>query len=253
MFQPSSIIKYHKLISFGISLGFLIVVQRFATPVPVFRFLIPAFLILAGLASYYNRWYLKQINKYNFWRMLRPLLILLSAFGLFSIFPSESIRGVFLISAIFFITFSEILIGVNSENLVLVETLLTAFGQFFTLCALYIYAPTYGFYYVFAVFALSALLSRAYYDLIPQSANIKFITSLVIGLFCAEIFWALNFLPGYFSATAFLLFSIFYFCITINYYHFFQTLSFKKIQFHLLLIVFSSALVLISAPWSIIQ
>lgn len=252
MKEVEQVTKYHKFVSFGIALGFLIVVQKFATPEPIFRFLVPAFLILAGGASYYNSWYLNKINKYNFWSVLRPLLVLVAAFGLFLIIPGETIRGVFLLSAVIFITLAEILIGLNAENILLIETLMAAFGQFFTLAAFYEYAPAYGVYYVFGVFIATFFLTRVFYESVPQSAKIKMVTALIIGLFSAEVFWALNFLPLHFSPLAFLLFVIFYFCLISNYYYFFRVLTLKKIQFHLFLIIFCSAAVLICTPWFVI-
>ncbi|MBX9837041.1 MAG: hypothetical protein K2X69_01875 [Silvanigrellaceae bacterium] len=248
-----NIVKYHKLISFAIGLGFLIVVQKYATPQPVFRFLVPAFFVLALLATFYNNWYLKQINKFNFWLIVRPLMLLLAGFGLFLIIPSEAMRGLFLISAVLLITFSEILLGATTESLLINETLLIAFGLFFTFSALYQYAPLYGIYYVVALFILTALLTRSFYEFVAQSTKVKLVSAVVLALFTAEIFWCLSFLPLHFSALALVLFNIFYFCLILNYYNFFHVLSLKKIQFHLLLIFVCTVVVLFSTPWSIIQ
>lgn len=88
-------LKRHKFISFCWGLLFLIIVQKFVQPQPVFRFLAPAFLFYAAIVGAYNTWYLKQIQKYNFWTVLRSLMLLAAAFGVFLILPSENLRGLF--------------------------------------------------------------------------------------------------------------------------------------------------------------
>lgn len=249
MFDPE---KHHKFVSFAIALAFLIVIQRFATPEPIFRFLVPAFLVLTILVTIYNRWYLKKIQKYNHWLAVRPLLLLCAGFGLFSVLPSEGVRGLFLISSVLLITFCEFLVGAKAENFFVNETLIIAFGIFCAFCAFYQYAPTYSIYYVIGMFVGSGLLARSFYEFLPISEKAKIVGSIMLALFCAQIFWALSFLHLHFSALAFVLFSIFYFLMTVSYYHVFHILSFKKIQFHLFLVSACIILVLISTPWSLI-
>ena len=78
-------LKYHKLLSFIIALLFLIGLQKFVVPQPVFRFLLPAFLVYVVGVVAYNRWYLRQIQAYNFWLLVKLVLMLFAAFGLFLI------------------------------------------------------------------------------------------------------------------------------------------------------------------------
>ena len=61
--MSESILKHHKLISLCIGLGFLLSVQKFAVPEPIFRFLIPTFFLYILIAAAYNSWYLKQDPK----------------------------------------------------------------------------------------------------------------------------------------------------------------------------------------------
>ena len=246
-------LKHHKLISFCVGLGFLIIFQEFATPQPIFRFLIPAFLVYAGAVTAYNRWYLKQINQYNVWILIRPLLLLLSGFGIASLVPSLALRGVFLIISVGLITSVEILLGNLAENILLIETLFIAFGLFFTFAGYYYNAPSFETLYLMGVFATSALLVRSFYESVPRPERIKVISALIIGLFTAELYWALNFLQFPYTVLAVLLFNIFYFCLILNYYFFFHILNFKKIQFHLFLTSASTVLVLITTPWNIIR
>ncbi len=246
-------LKYHKLISLVWGLTFLIVLQTFSTPEPIFRFLIPAFIGYTALVTLYNVWYLKQIDKYNFWIILRPILLLLSGFGLFLIIPSDLLRGSFLIVSVGVIAFFEIILGNFAENFLLNETLLIAFGLFFLFFAFYHYLPNYQTYYLAGIFFGSALLTRSFYEFVPKSSRVKLIGAVTIGLFCSQLYWTLNFLQFHFSALSLILFNIFYFCLILNYYFLFHILNFKKIQFHLLLILICSVVVLISTPWQILK
>jgi len=246
-------LKEHKLISFCIGLVLVIVLQKFATPEPVFRFLLPAFLLYASVVFIYNRWYLKQIQKYSIWVGLRAMLLLAGAFGLFLIIPTESFRAFYLVVTVALIWFGEAMLGKEGENILLNETLVIAFGLFIFFSASYQYVPVYGPLYAVGVFVSAVLLSRSFYELVPQADYSKLISSVVLGLFCTEFFWALSFLPFHFSIQGIFLFNLFYLCLILNYYHQFHNLNLKKIQFHLLLILACSAVALLSTPWKIIQ
>ena len=78
-------------------------------------------------------------------------------------------------------------------------------------------------------------------------------SAVVVGLFCAELFWVLNFLPFHFSALSVILFNFFYFCLVLNYYHLFHNLNFKKIQFHLGVMALSSFLIALATPWEVLN
>lgn len=244
-------LKYHKLISFCIGLLFLIVLQKFATPLPVFRFLLPAFFIYTAAVMLYNRWYLKAIGKYNFWIALRPALLLASGFGLFLIIPNEFLRGLFLIITVLVITFFEIILGNFAENILLNETLIIAFGLFFYFFAANYYTPAYQPLYLLGTFLSSSILARSFYEFIPKNGRTKMIGAVAIGLFCAEFFWVLNFLQFHFSVLSVILFNLFYFCLIINYYFLFHVLNFKKIQFHLFLMAVCGLAVIAATPWKI--
>ncbi|MEK7161236.1 MAG: hypothetical protein AAB729_00925 [Patescibacteria group bacterium] len=232
---------------------FLIVLQKFATPQPIFRFLLPAFLLYALAVFFYNRWYLKQIQKYSIWASLRVMLLLAAAFGLFLIIPTEGFRGLYLVITVGLISVGEIMLGKEGENILLNETLIIAFGLFLSFSAFYQYMPAFGVVYAVGIFVSATLLARSFYELIPQTGYYKLVGSVALGLFSSEIFWALNFLPFHFSVQGVFLFNIFYLSLILNYYHQFHNLNLKKIQFHLLLITVCSFVVLLFTPWNIIQ
>jgi hypothetical protein len=246
-------LKHHNLISFGLGLAFLIILQRFATPEPIFRFLVPAFLFIAAVIVFYDRWYLKQIGRYNVWVLMRPLLLLFSLFGIFLVIPTDAIRGLFLIASVLAITIFQILLPNQAENVLLNETLLIAFGLFFSFFAAYHYFPSYGPWYLVGVFVGATLLARAFYEFLPKSETVKFFNAAILGFFSCQLFWSLIFLPFHFSALSLLLFNVFYFCLILNYYHLFHILNLKKIQFHLALIVACNFLVLLATPWRVLK
>lgn len=244
-------LKHHKLISFVFGLLFLIVLQKFATPEPIFRFLLPAFLLYVGVLTFYNRWYLKKIEKYNFWIVLRPMLLLCSAFGVFLIVPSGFLRSLFLILAVAIITFFEIILGNFAENILLNETLVIAFGLFFYFFSSYYYAPAYQALYFLGVFCSASLLTRSFYEIMAQSQKTKIVGAITMGLFCSELYWVLNFLHFHYSVLSLLLFNFFYFCLILNYYYLFHILNTKKIQFHLFLMLLCTALAFAVTPWTL--
>lgn len=231
----------------------MIILQVLSNPQPVFRFLVPAFLVFALVVFFYNRWYLKSVQKYNLWVVVRQLLLLAGAFGLFLVIPSPSLRGLYLILAVFVIVFFQYALENFAENLWINQTLIIAFSYFTSLFAFGQYYPSYRFFSLVGVFASTFLISRAFYEFIPQPDKAKVVISAVLGLLVTELFWALNFLPFHFSALAMVLFGLYYFSLIVNYYFFFQILNFKKIQFHLALVFLCITAAILATPWEILQ
>lgn len=244
--------KLHNILSLCIGLLFLLILQKLSISRPVFRILVPVFGLFVLLVSAYNRWYLQQLQKYNFWIVLRHALLLLAGLGLFLILPNSGLRGAFLVTSVLLIAFFEYFLGSFSENILMLEILVIAFGLFMALAAGAQDYPGYGSWFVILAFAASLLLSRCFYEFIPQPSRTKLVVSLTLGLLMAQLFWAFSFLPFHFSALAVMLFNLYYFCLALNYYYFFETLNLKKMQFHLGLVVAASAAVILATPWKII-
>jgi len=256
--------RYHNLISFLIGVGFFLTLQNLS----IFRYLLPAFLIFTLLVSWYNKWYLRQIQKYNFWVIVRPFLLLWSGFGIFFTVPSAGMRSLFLAVSILLIIFFELMIGNFAENLLINETLIISLGLFITFSAFNQYflkienfnlvffqikSLSLQPFYIIGLILSSFLLARSFYEFIPKPNKTKILASLIIALFCVELFWSLSFLPFHYPVLGLILFNIFYFCLIISYYHFFQTLNFKKIQFHLMFIILTSSSVALTTPWKILE
>ncbi len=247
------IARYHRIISAILSIAFLVVIQLFATPQPIFRFLIPAFFGLLAAFGFYNWLYLGWQDKWNWWVWLRPLLFLVGWFGLFFIMPNDFLRGLFLLGGLPLVYFIEALTSNVGQQLLFNEVLLTAFCFFMGAAAAAQYYPKFSLLYTAVVFGFIALLCRASYEFTPLSAPHKSSSALIIALFTTELFWVLNFLPFHYSALALILFNLFYLCWALYYYFIFNHLTPKRIQFHLILAsVFILAIVIIT-PWKILS
>lgn len=261
----------HKIVSVAIGALYAILLYRLSVPQPVFRVMLPVFLLFCLAASYYNKKYLHQINKYNFWVLVRSVLIFFSGFAIFFLLPTPVLRTLFLITAFLVISLAEVNLGNFAESLVINETLLIAFGLLLGFAAMGQYFPDFhqialhlGRWhllnwqfslqplYLLGIFLAIFLLSRAFYEFIPQRDKTKWVAATALSLFCAELFWAESFLPLHYSAQGLILLCLFYFCLILNYYHFFQTLTIKKVQFHLMLVALAIVIVVLATPWKIL-
>ncbi len=242
----------HPIISGVISVLFVIVVQVFATPDPVYRFLLPAFVIYLAAVGTYNFFYLRHIHSVNIWVALRPLLLIAGWFGVYFIIPNEFWRGVYLLAGVPVIYFIERMLGNPGEQLLFNETTLAAFTGYMTIVAFSHYYLLPGTIYLLAAFVFTVLLTRSSYELTPQSLRAKWLVAIVMGLAITEVFWAASFMPLHYSATALLVFDIFYTAWTLCYYFLYNHLTSKKIQFHIVLAVLFAFIILAVTPWSII-
>lgn len=245
------LIRTHTIVSVATALAFVIVVQIFATPLPVFRFLIPAFLVYLGAVALYNRWYLRRQDRWNIWVWLRVPLFLTAWFGMFFLIPSSLGRGAFLLIGVPIVFFFESLVGNTGQQLGWNEFLLTAGGVLLSIFGLNYYFIFPGVLYLLVVFVAVTLLVRTSLELVPHDTLVKWVASLAIGLFVTELFWAASFLPLHYTALAVIVFNALY-VVWIMYYHYlYHTLTLKQIQFHLLLALVLTAVMFITTPWSI--
>ena len=245
--------KYHNYIAVAINVSFLILLQEFSYPRPVFRFLIPIFFLFAAIISLYHYWYLRKIEKFNLWTLIRPVLYYASAFSLFIIITPDFLKGLFLISAVALGFVFEIFMGKFAENVVLNETLLVAFGMFMSVFAYALYyAPAFLTWYLAIIFVGSFLSIRSLYEFIPNINGSRLTASVAIALFMTQIFWTLTFLPLHYSADAIILFNAFYFCVILNYYYAFNNLNTRKFQLHFFIFMGINIFILVVTPWKIL-
>lgn len=245
--------QHHKLISICIGLLYMVVLQIFSSPQPVFRFLLPAFLAVLGLTYAYNRAYLKHLGQYNFWVLLRPSLLESAGFLLYLLLPGPFSRGLFFIATVAIIAVFESLLANFSENVLLNQTLLTAFGFAYAFLGFSQYFPSFGFLYLLSFFASAFLIARCFYEFIPHQGNIKLLNALGVAFLSTQVFWGISLLPFDFAALAVLMFLFFYVLLVLNYFSLFQTLTLKKIKFYFGLAGLSVILVFAATKWGIIK
>lgn len=243
--------RIHLIISAIISVLFLVIVQFFATPLPVFRFLAPAFIVYVLVVALYNRRYLRLKEKWNFWLWLRIPLFLFSWFGLFFLIPSGFGRGLFLLISLPIIFFFESLVGNSGQQLGWNEFLLTAAAALITLFGFSYYFILPGVLYLLATFISVTMVVRSSFELVPDDPAVKWVASLSLGLFATELFWAISFLPLHYTALAIFAFNALYVLWIIYYHYLYKTLTRKQVQFHLVLALVLAAVMLVSTPWSI--
>ncbi|HEX3099482.1 MAG TPA: hypothetical protein VHQ41_00735, partial [Patescibacteria group bacterium] len=195
--------RIHLIVSAVIAILFLVVTQIFASPLPVFRFLLPAFLAYVIAVAGYNRWYLTREGvELNVWLWLRLPIFLFTWFGLFFLVPSGLGRGMFLLISLPIIFFFESLVGNTGQQLGWNEFLLTLAALMLSLFGFSYYFQLPGVLYLLGVFLAVAVVVRSSLELVPHERIVKWLASLAIGLFATELFWAISFLPLHYSALA---------------------------------------------------
>lgn len=243
--------QVHLIISAVIAIAFLVIVQIFASPLPIFRFLVPAFVLYVFAVAGYNYWYLRRKDQYNFWVWMRLPLFLFAWFGLFFMVPSGLGRGLFLLVSLPIIAFFESLVGNTGQQFGWNEFLLTIAALLISLFGFSYYFMLPGVLYLFVVFASVALVVRSSFELIPHDNLVKWVAALALGLFTTELFWAISFLPLHYTALAVFTFNALYVLWIIYYHYLYKTLTRKQVQFHLILALALSVVMLLSTPWSI--
>lgn len=243
--------RIHLIISAVIAILFLVITQIFASPLPVFRFLVPAYILYTLVVAGYNYWYLKKREQFNLWLWLRLPLFLLSWFGLFFVIPSGLGRGLFLLVSLPIITFFESLIGNTGQQLGWNEFLLTIAALLISLFGFSYYFMLPGVIYLLFVFLSVAIVVRSSLELVPHDPMVKWVAALALGLFTTELFWSISFLPLHFTALAVFTFNVLYVLWIIYYHYLYKTLTRTQIQFHLILALILAIVMFLSTPWSI--
>lgn len=244
--------KRHKIISAILAVLTLVVVQIFASPLPVFRFLIPAIAILVVGVLIYDYFYLREVDAFSVWKLVRVGLLFVAWFGILFLLPGYFARGVFLIASLPVLYMVQVLLANIGEQLLINEMLLTAFGLFLTSWGFqYYYHLSERYIFVFEFLAILLLLRASFAD-VPHSNQTRSLSALALSLFIAEIHWALTFLPFHFSVSAVILFVFFYVLWILYHYALFKVLTPKRVLFYTVFAFVSSIIIVVVTPWSII-
>jgi|SRR5579872_4053134 len=236
----------HRLNSLILAVAFLVLVQstNFA-----FRILFPATVVYCAVLLFYNYRFLNRQGFYTFWVWIRQLFFIGAIMAVYFGLPQGFSRGIYLLLASALIYIFELSLNVVSEQLNFLQTLLTYLGLSLGIFAgQFYFLPRVGITLA-VIAALTYIVSRSSLDYIPTNVAKKNYFSAMLALSCLEIGWALTFLPFHFTALAVIMFNVFYVLWIVIYYHLYNSLSAKKIYFHL---IFSGLLiffVFLSTPW----
>ncbi len=242
--------RSHKTVSAVLSISFVVIVQLFAPS--QLRSLALALGLYLCAFGIYNLLYLSSVKKFNIWLWLRPLLFMIGWIGLLFVIPSFFWRSAFLLSGVPLIYFFEALLGNTGEQLLLNQVLIAAFSLFLSITAFSHYYLLPGMVYLALLFIISLLLIRSSFETVPVSLRMRWSSSVGLSLFVVELFWALQFTPLHYSAVGLLVFNGFYLCWVLYYYNLYHHLTTKKIQFHIVLAIIFTAVILIATPLSIV-
>lgn len=245
--------KRHKYISALFAIAFLGFVQVFGNTTTIFRFLGLALLVYLIALTVYNWQYLKSQNQLSWWLLVRVPVFVLVWFGLLFIIPTGFGRYLFLILSLPIIFFFETLVANKGQQLGWNLFLLSLASLLIALYGFNFYFPLNGLVYLALTFAGVLTLVRISVESVPHSTNVKWLAGLVLGLFSAELFWVLQFLPLHYSVLAVINFNVLYLLWAIYYHYLYQTLTSKQIQFNILLALSLSILILFSSPWTILK
>ena len=243
----------HKIFSAILAVAYVIIVQWFASPIPVFRFLVPAFIGFLIILTLYNWRYLKSQNDLSWWLLVRVPVFVLVWFGVLFIIPTGYGRVLYLFASVPVIFFFETLVANKGQQLGWNLFLLSLASLLMALYGFNFYFPLSGLVYLALIFVGVLTLVRISVESVPHPSNVKWLAGLVLALFAAELFWVLQFLPLHFSVLAVINFNILYLLWAIYYHYLYQTLTSKQIQFNILLALGLSIIILVSSPWTILN
>lgn len=242
----------HKIISAVFAVAFVVLVQWISDPVPIFRYLIPVFLLYLGVIMLYTWRFLQNQDNFSLWIWLRLPIFLGTWFWLLFLVSAGFARGLFLLISVLLIFFLTNTVGNRGQQLAWNQYLITLFGILIAVAGFSFYFEViYGLAFLAVLFLLVTLATRAAVQQIPHGDNIKWLVSLVMALFAVELYWVLQFLPLHYTVLAVIQFNILYLLWAIYYHYLYQTLNRKQIQFNILLVLVLSIIVLLTTPWSI--
>jgi hypothetical protein len=243
-------LRLHNVIVAILSIAFLVVVQLFSSPVPVFRYLVPAFSVYLAVLSGYAYWHLWRSHQFSFWLWLRLPLFLLAWFGFFFLIPTALLQGVFLLVSLVLLYFFQLTMGKLGEQVLFSQTLLTAFAFCMFIMAFSSYFPVSSLLYFVLLVVFVSLLVRASFELTPATRQGKFLGAALVTALLAELFWSLSFLPLHYSALGLILFNFFYFIWSLYYYYLFKLLTLQKIELQLGLLALFTILILFATRFA---
>jgi hypothetical protein len=245
--------RVHNIVSLVVAVAFVVGLGWFVQPVPVFRFLLPAGLILLVLLASYNVWFLKRHNNWNVWLWLRPLLVLSSWFGLFFFIPSGFLRGIFLLLSVLVVVGLQRMLGSHGQRVVVMDLLVGSLTSALVTAGLAQYFTVPIVVYLTFYFLFTFIFIRSIFEYLLISTRAKWLLSAIIAFAASELLWALLLLPLHYSVLGMLLGLWVYTASVIVYGQSFGQMTFKRIVYHLTWYSIIILILITATSWEIIS
>jgi hypothetical protein len=144
------------------------------------------------------------------------------------------------------------LMAATGERLLVSSVIMTAALLLLAVSGLSHYFMLPSVWFLLITFAATLLLVRTSFEFVPHGVATKWLGAALVALLITEFFWVLSFLPLHFTATAGIMFALFYSFWTVYYYYLYNHLTIRRVQFHLLLTGAFVVVILLSTPWRIL-
>ena len=242
-----------RLISLVAAIFLPLGVYVFSVPNPVFRFIIP-FFVLGVLAVEGVSWVvLGKASEARRWVLVRSALFYTAWLCTFFLIPSANLLWWYMLGSVPVLYLGHSLVAYTGETVLISHTILTSFGILLAAAAGEYYFKAGSLLLTTLVFASLLLLARATYVFVPQQPAVRLSASLLVALFATECYAALLFLPFHYTVIGFLAFLAFYVIWLCAYYWQFNVLTAKKVQFYVALAFVLALAVLLVTPWQIVS
>lgn len=242
-----------KLISLVAAVFLPLGVYVFSVPNPVFRYIIPFFVIaVAGIEA--ASWVaFGAATEARGWVLVRSALFYTAWLCTCFLIPLPGILWWYMVCSVPILYLGHVVVAYTSETVLISHTIVTSFALLLTAAAGEYYFKAGSLLLTTLVFVSLLILSRATYVFVPQQPAVRLSASLLVALFATECYAALLFLPFHYSVIGFLAFLVFYLIWLCVYYWQFNVLTPKKVQFYVLLALVLAAATLLATPWQIMS
>jgi hypothetical protein len=245
--------KNNKSISLVAACALPLCMYVLAVPTPVFRYIIPAFIILVVLIEVLTWRRLADDREGRGWIIARSVLFYSAWLAVFFLMPSSGLQLAFMLISAPVLFMAQQLVAFGGETVLITHTSLTAFGLLLMAASAEYYFHAGSVVLTAIVFVLLLILSRATFVFVPQTPQVRLVASLLVALLATQGYAAILFLPFHYSVLGFLSFLSFYLIWLMTYYWQYNVLTKQKIKFYGLFALILAAAVLLATPWRIMQ
>ncbi len=242
----------HRVVSAVSAVGLPLVLYNMALPQPIFRFLVPVFVLLVLAIELLTWRTLKSLNEARVWAVVRSSLFYLSWGLLFFLMPSPFLQGLYIFSSIPILYIGQQLVAYTGETVLITHTILTSFGIIMGVVASEFYFHASGLMMSSVLFLVYFLLTRATYIFVPQTSVVRLVASILVALCAVEAYIAILYLPFHYTVVGFLTFLSFYLIWLFTYYWQFGVLTFARVKFYLLISLLFGVGILLATPWQVV-